>query len=380
MQLSQIFPRAYHPALQWLGTKDWLNLHTPEESLDRGHPEKQVGHFSYNVNKDALRPTNSDRDRFKDTDFQNAENMLKSLSNVSVANVLFLFSISKAMANGIKLFQPTPEQCLAFENTNINVAFDQYQQPFPVCVIELPTEYKKHLKKRFANKNAPAYIFSYKDPKHILVCSSWFNPENIVVSNLTPRKEHKDIEAALRSTSQDATYENMEINYGKKYADQIKELDKDFYPEENFSIAAIVQRLSLNFSLAMTMLGVKNCGPLNPKLLSKHRQVLKNSKDDDNKEKARLALAGTVYVVQFDQQITFYETEGKTGSVKESDSNERQSVSPHWRRGHMRLQPYGTKSKLRKLTFIKPVLVNKDNFIGDLSDTSTTYKGKKRVG
>jgi hypothetical protein len=35
-------------------------------------------------------------------------------------------------------------------------------------------------------------------------------------------------------------------------------------------------------------------------------------------------------------------------------------VSPHWRRGHFRMQPYGPKSGLRKVLFIAPMLVRAD--------------------
>jgi len=37
-------------------------------------------------------------------------------------------------------------------------------------------------------------------------------------------------------------------------------------------------------------------------------------------------------------------------------------VSAHWRRGHLRMQPYGPHSSLRKLIFVAPVLVRADRF------------------
>ncbi len=40
-------------------------------------------------------------------------------------------------------------------------------------------------------------------------------------------------------------------------------------------------------------------------------------------------------------------------------------VSPHWRRGHFRMQPHGPQHSLRKLMFIAPILVAADRLEGD---------------
>ena len=39
---------------------------------------------------------------------------------------------------------------------------------------------------------------------------------------------------------------------------------------------------------------------------------------------------------------------------------ERDEVSPHWRRGHFRVQSYGPQHSLRKVIFIAPTLVRAD--------------------
>lgn len=44
------------------------------------------------------------------------------------------------------------------------------------------------------------------------------------------------------------------------------------------------------------------------------------------------------------------------------------AVSPHWRRGHLRMQPHGPQSRLRKLIFIAPMLVRADRLNGESGD------------
>ena len=49
-------------------------------------------------------------------------------------------------------------------------------------------------------------------------------------------------------------------------------------------------------------------------------------------------------------------SEGATGS----------GVTPHWRRGHFRMQPFGIGNQQRKLIFVAPVLVHAEQLQGDV--------------
>lgn len=48
------------------------------------------------------------------------------------------------------------------------------------------------------------------------------------------------------------------------------------------------------------------------------------------------------------------------------DSGEGGGLAPHWRRGHFRMQAYGTGKQQRKLIFIAPVLIHADQLQGDV--------------
>jgi hypothetical protein len=56
------------------------------------------------------------------------------------------------------------------------------------------------------------------------------------------------------------------------------------------------------------------------------------------------------------------------------------SVSPHWRRGHWRMQTYGTGRAERQRLFIRPVLVDSHRLAGAASATVTAYQQGTRQG
>ena len=51
------------------------------------------------------------------------------------------YTMSKMLANGPKVFTFDALTCEALENFDLNVSSEDYQQPFPSVVIELPKDY-----------------------------------------------------------------------------------------------------------------------------------------------------------------------------------------------------------------------------------------------
>ena len=49
--------------------------------------------------------------------------------------LMYLYGISKALASGPKLIRPTYEQCVALANCEANLAFADYEQPYPVVIL-----------------------------------------------------------------------------------------------------------------------------------------------------------------------------------------------------------------------------------------------------
>jgi hypothetical protein len=54
------------------------------------------------------------------------------------------------------------------------------------------------------------------------------------------------------------------------------------------------------------------------------------------------------------------------------------SVTPHWRRGHFRMQPFGIGNQQRKLIFVAPVLVHAEQLQGDVP-TPKSYRAGAAV-
>lgn len=72
----------------------------------------------------------------------------------------------------------------------------------------------------------------------------------------------------------------------------------------------------------------------------------------------------------------------KKQSTEHIDKN---SIRPHWRRGHWRQQPYGEELKKKKIIWIRPTLVSQDKgspetgHIYQVSDSNHTVEDSREV-
>lgn len=63
-----------------------------------------------------------------------------------------------------------------------------------------------------------------------------------------------------------------------------------------------------------------------------------------------------------------------------SDSAAGDGITPHWRRGHFRMQPFGVGKQQRKLIFVAPVLVHAEQLQGDVPPPKSYRAGAAAVG
>ena len=258
------------------------------------------------------------------------------------------YVFSKALALGPKLLYPTAAQCEALEHVDVNVSFDDYEQPFPTFLLELPEKYRRKLTDRF-NYECPVMTFTHHDPRSKYIIStcerSWSHVWLINV--ISPRPYWKTIEEALRYSVEEGNH----MDQGK-----------------------VVQRVTINFGLLMTHYGVKDLGPVDQ---DSHEKHLRNARrrNADKAERARRLLDAEINLIEFEQNVVVYDRQDTSRSDSESDGSSRRT---HWRRGHFRRQPYGPARSSRKLIFIKPILVNARHFDGDVADTE--YRLRTRTG
>jgi hypothetical protein len=248
-----------------------------------------------------------------------------------------LYAQSKALAEGPKLLCPTAEQCEALEHVDVNISFDDYVQPFPTFILELPLEYRRKLAERF-QVECPELVLTHHDArtKYILSFRSGGNACVSTCHLMSPR--WKTVEEALRFSIEEGN-----------------DLDQ----------SEVIQRVALNFGLLMTYYGVRDLGPADP--LS-HATHLRNARrrNRGKADRARHLLDAEINIIEFEQDVVVYDRSETQRGDSEGDESARRT---HWRRGHFRRQVCGHARTERKLIFIKPILVNAHRFQGDVADT-----------
>jgi hypothetical protein len=348
MDFTNFVSREAIPALTWLGKRDWLDFGYSQDFNDRTvwtRPKKMT--VDPQEQKAVPRPVWDQIDRI----LQNASK--------DVVNSFLALALSKSIAGGPKVFQPTMEDCVALENTECTMSFADYKQPYPVVIIEFPAEYKRRLAAMWNCPKGPSHVIVHHEPEKGFITVNAFFDRNNVLSHIAPaRPEYKTIE--------DAITRNRDMPDVRNAAD-------------DFKVAELAQRLAVNFCMVMVLLGVREVGPLDREAYKKAKKLARR-KDRHHKELGRKLVDSTMFKVEFIQQkIKLYEEEfiqprqpSECGGGDEE--SERKSPKPHWRRGHYRQQPFGPQQSQRKLVFIKPVLVRANLFGGDTRNTEVTYK------
>ena len=262
---------------------------------------------------------------------------LEGLVPVQSPRLLELYAYSKALAEGPKLLCPTVDQCEALEYVDVNVSFDDYVQPFPTFLLELPEAYRHTLTDRFGFE-CPELVLTHHDArtKYILSFRSAGHAGHSTFHIMSPR--WKTVEEALRFSDETGN-----------------DLDQ----------CEVIQRVALNFGLLMTYYGVRNLGPVDPE---SHATHLRNARrrNRGKADRARHLLDAEINLIEFEQDVVVYDRQDTARTDSEGDGS---SKRPHWRRGHFRRQFYGHARSSRKLIFVKPVLVNAHRFQGDVADT-----------
>jgi hypothetical protein len=66
----------------------------------------------------------------------------------AIKGVLWLYALSRVVAEGPKVFRPTLEQCEALEHVELNFPMKDFRQPYPTMIVEFPTEYRRSVDAR----------------------------------------------------------------------------------------------------------------------------------------------------------------------------------------------------------------------------------------
>lgn len=370
-----VFDHPQHMSvLTWLGKREWTVYQDyPEKRAVAMKPRPFVFAPTPNqeIPENALIVSRTELQKYPNEHWD----ILKQLINVLDYDVIGTFwynTLAKSLAGGPKLFRPTPEQCIALENTEATFPFDMYRQPYPVVIIEIPDGYRTHLKNKYGVADTPSHVLVNHDDKDHYIAVSAFVSNNNIITHLTPkREEYATIEDSIVKNRDRRKDHILASNRGRVIVDPDNTAD--------FDAAENVQRLAMNFAMMMTLLGVKNTGHINPEdykrwkkeSLAKRRGGIATHRAIEAQQK----LAGAMYLIEFEQKIDFYDEIEENVEVSDVVELERLHKSPktHWRRGHWTQQPYGPNRSLRKPVFRKPLLVRAKYFLGDTKNTTVTY-------
>lgn len=334
MESTQLLPRTLQRAAAWMGGHDWLSL---SAGMGRRVDIKE-NYPSYDGKLTKAE--------------WNALELQLGVYQYRKIDLVGFYTLTKLFAGGIKVFRPTIEQCEAMANVDVEIDFADYRQPYPVICFEYPKEFGQKMAEKLGAKQFPTFTICHHDGKSgaINVSSSFSTSKEQIAGLLLPRGE-MTIEQALKRRAAD---------------------DRDDR-EEEFTLAEMTQRIALNFCLLMANSKfIKRWE--DPKQVEKHKQMAR-ANNPEKKARAQLFQLSDKEVIEFDQTVEFFGVEQDLRARQESNPTGRQ-MKAHWRRGHWRNQPHGPQLSLRKNVFIKPIMVRKDIFVGEVSDTTVTYKGK----
>lgn len=350
-------------ALTWLGHKDWIVYKNLEEGIS-AYPKKILFNPREKVIKEYLEKSPHELpiivgEKELKTQPQETWDILKSIIECLQYDPLgtfWYYTLSKSLAGGPKIFRPLPQQCEALQHSTASYSFDDYKQPYPVIILEIPAEYGITLKNEYNIPDTPKFVFVHHDEKNKFInVSAFFNMRN-VITHFTPRREKY------------ATIEESIVGSRRE------EQDAEFNAAEN------VQRLGINFAMMMSLYSIKCVGPYNaPNYKQWEVDAKYFGKPTNRNLDAKTNLNSTLHLLQFEQNVSFYDEVNIDTPVGEGVEIDQLRKSPktHWRRGHFAAQPCGIGRRERKIIFRRPVMVRAAYFFGDVQNTSVVYTAKK---
>lgn len=232
------------------------------------------------------------------------------------------------LGGGPKVFKPTKLQLEALKQIEVNILLEDYAQPYPALLVQIN-----------------------EGPFYAVICY-FCETERVLVCSIMSKGHIHDITTTI-ATTKNFIEESLVV-----------------YDDDCLDVCAHAHRacrIAINACLALAHYG-NHLQYLFPKEVQRDRHYAQEQSERGQRARDRLHLA--VQIASFDQEVKIHR-EAKRGEPGEPTGHE---MPPHWRRGHWAMQPYGPSSSLRKRILRKPVMVRSDLFVGDQSQTVTTYK------
>lgn len=268
----------------------------------------------------------------------------RAFRNNNVTGIMEIFLQSHVWCEGARSFRPTEEQCRALEQMEPRLSAAEYHQPYPTMAVELPERYRLSLRQEVETMDGgtvmsnPCWIVVHHAPSiPALVCASYWDDGHVIARTL----HHYDGMPTIADLFARAS----------KLPPGSLNISTD---EDEASIKVL--RVAINALMLLTHYGCRT-EPENPSHYARLQRYVEKAKKRGDSRSAEEELRQALFVCDFEQKVKLYDTHTATRGDGTATGR---VVGSHWRRGHMRRQPYGEKNTLRKLIFIKPVLIHAD--------------------
>lgn len=281
------------------------------------------------------------------------------------------YLLMKLVKIGPKVFKPSQLQFEMLEKMTVNVPCEEYVQPFETMVFEFPENYYhaealglppiigilRGCEPVKGNHNPIFMIIDHHKATGVLTSMIMFDTGESIktVVHLTPGKT---IEECLDRCFRDEG-EQSEGIFITPISDEEQKINEQ------------IIRSAINYCFLIDEVrGAKCHGPQNP---SFYRRLEKFAKGGKNPSQAKDEMRMHPILYSIDQHVELFKE--VSGPLPKDDSAPTgRTVSPHWRSGYYRQQPYGPNNSLRKRKRIAAVFVKKDFFFGESIDAKGTWK------
>ena len=299
-----------------------------------------------------------------------SNNALMSLTQLgrgdNTANYTECYLYTKIAEEGVSVFKPTTYQLTMMEEMILNMPIEDYHQPFPTMIIDLPKDFYQQRKAMIPQvgedsfgeilpeTHDPRFCIIHFDEKQkcMLFCACFSSGQSIKYS-LT-FKDGEEIEAELQKT---------EIRFNGAMETS----------EEEEKISGGLLRACINYCLLVEELGLKKLGPKNPK----HYEKLDRKRRERRITPPERAILDRlpIYYTIIDQNVVLHRTVENESDLPAEPTG--RTKKPHKRRGHRHAYWTGPGRTIKIYRRIPPVFVNKHLFVGNMNDVKTTYKTKE---
>jgi hypothetical protein len=314
------------------------------EYLDLNREDRGIK-YSTNV----VKPPPKDQEKMALVNF-----FLKNAINIGSTAVDELIVLGNIYKHGPKIYRPSCEECLAYEEIELSLPAVNYAQPFPTFAIELPRNYSKMrscegTREHHSPTNeqhAPIAVITHVQLEAIFT-ALLFNTGLFIVG-------HGDLTTGTVD-------EAMQMNFKK---DDVNETEDQLFKW--------AMRIAGNACLLLVDRGCKRLGHTNEKHARKLQEgIAKAGKTGQDREAMTSQYKALPVLYGFSQEVS---VRMAIGHAPATSTPTGRKVSPHWRCAHWRMQRFGHELSQQKRILIPHVMVNKDHFAGTTADTTAAYR------